>query len=64
MAQLAASLKDNSYKISNVIKEGNKSLNELNTLADSNVTSIQGESKRLVTKKKKKTKEKLTIAVG
>lgn len=47
MAALSASLKENSYKISNVIKEGNKSLNELNTLADSNVSSIQTESKRL-----------------
>jgi hypothetical protein len=47
MALLAASLKDNSYKISNVIKDGNKSLNELNTLADNNVESIQGETKRL-----------------
>lgn len=44
---LAANLKDNSYKISNVLKEGNKSLYELNTLADSNVTSIQSERVRL-----------------
>jgi len=47
MAQLAASLKDNSYKISNVIKEGNKSLTELNTLADNNVTSITSENRKL-----------------
>eukprot|EP00026_Physarum_polycephalum_P011629 Phypoly_transcript_11867.p1 GENE.Phypoly_transcript_11867~~Phypoly_transcript_11867.p1 ORF type:complete len:248 (+),score=40.12 Phypoly_transcript_11867:103-846(+) len=47
MAVLSASLKDTSYKIHNVIKEGNKSLNELNTLADGNVTSIQTENKKL-----------------
>ena len=47
MASLAASLKDTSYKISNIIKDGNKKLNDLDTLAEHNVAAIQTESQRV-----------------
>lgn len=47
MANLTANLKDNSYKISNYIKDGNKSLTELSSLVDTNVGTIQIEGRRL-----------------
>lgn len=47
MANLTANLKDNSHKLSNIIKDGNKSLAELQTLAENNVGTILTEGQRL-----------------
>jgi len=47
MVDLSSTLKYNSEKILGTIRDGNKSLNELNSLADTNVTAIRTEKQRL-----------------
>jgi len=47
MALLSSSLKESSFRISKLITEGNRSLDELNVAADGNVSKIETENQRL-----------------